>query len=99
MVRWPINAHPIIVMAAIAISLDYISIGIDSLITIGLDCISIGVDGGFDGGLMVGSMVGYSIHSTWPCWTVDLSKVFDSSDERFLWLSAKRVLRAIIIVF
>ncbi len=50
MVRGPINAHPIIVMAAIAISLDCILIGIVSLITIGLDCVSIGVDGGFDSG-------------------------------------------------
>jgi hypothetical protein len=42
------NAHPIIVMAAIAIGLDCISIGIVGSIAIGLDCISIGVGGGFD---------------------------------------------------
>ncbi len=29
-------------------------------------------------GLTVGSMVG----STWLCWAINLSKVFDSSDER-----------------
>jgi hypothetical protein len=47
---------------------------------------------------MVGSMVGCLIDSTWPCWAVDLSKAFDSSDEKLLWLSVKRVLRAIIKV-
>jgi hypothetical protein len=50
MARWPINAHPIIVMAAIAIGLDCILIDIVSLIRIGSDHISIGVDGGFDSG-------------------------------------------------
>jgi hypothetical protein len=43
-------------------------------------------------------MVGHSIDSTWLCWANDLSKAFDSSDKRLLRLSAKRVLRAIIIV-
>jgi hypothetical protein len=42
--------HPIIVMVAIVIGLDCISIGIVGLIAIGLDRISIGVHGGFDGG-------------------------------------------------
>ncbi len=55
MARWPINAHPIIVMAAIAIGLDCISIGIVGLIVIGLDHIMIRVDGGFNGGLDSGS--------------------------------------------
>ncbi len=50
MERWPMNAHPIIMMVAIAIGLDRISIGIVGLIAINLDHISIGVDGGFDGG-------------------------------------------------
>ncbi len=51
MARWPINAHPIIVMAAIAISLDCILIGIViKSIAISLDCILMGIDSGFDGG-------------------------------------------------
>ncbi len=37
-------------------------------------------------GLMVGStvglMVGLMVGSTWPCWAIDLSKAFDSSDKR-----------------
>ncbi len=55
MARWHINAHPIIVMAAIAIGLDCISIGIVVLIVIGLDQILIGADSGFNGGLDSGS--------------------------------------------
>ncbi len=55
MARWPINTHPIIVMAAIAIGLDRISIGIAGLIVIGLDRILIGVNGGFDSGFGCGS--------------------------------------------
>jgi hypothetical protein len=35
--------------------------------------------------------VGYLINSTWPCWAIDLSKAFDSSDKRLLRLSAERV--------
>jgi hypothetical protein len=50
MAWWPINAHPIILMAAIAIGLNHISIGIIGLIAIGLDHISIGVNGGLNGG-------------------------------------------------
>jgi hypothetical protein len=50
MARLPINAHQIIVMVAIAIGLDRISIGIVGSIAIGLDGILIGVNGGFDGG-------------------------------------------------
>ncbi len=42
--------HLTIIMAAIAIGLDFILIDIVGLIAISLDCISIGVDGGFDGG-------------------------------------------------
>ncbi len=49
-------------------------------------------------GSMLGLMVDHLINSTWSCWAIDLSKAFDSSDERLLWLSADRVLRAIIIV-
>jgi hypothetical protein len=41
-------------------------------------------------GLMVGSMVG----STLLCWAINLSKAFDSSDERLSRLSAERVYRA-----
>ncbi len=41
----------------------------------------------FKAGLMVGLMVS----STWLCWAINLSKAFDSSDERLLRLSAKRV--------
>jgi hypothetical protein len=50
MVRWHIKVHPIIVMVAIAINLDCISIDIVGLIAMGSDCIPIGVDGGFDSG-------------------------------------------------
>jgi hypothetical protein len=50
MARWPIYTHPIIVMMAIAIGLDRISISTVGLIAISYDRISIGVDGGFDGG-------------------------------------------------
>jgi hypothetical protein len=48
------NAHPITVMATIAIGLYRILIGIVGLIAIGSDCISIGVDGGFAGGFVSG---------------------------------------------
>jgi hypothetical protein len=54
MAKWPINTHPNIVMAAIAVGLDHISIGIVGLIAIGSDRISIGVDGGFNSGFDVG---------------------------------------------
>ncbi len=80
MARWPVNAHPIIVMTVIAIGLDSISIGIVGSIAIGLDHTSIG----FDSGLTVGSTVGCSIDSTWLYWAIDLSKAFDSSDKRLL---------------
>jgi hypothetical protein len=55
MARWPIHAHSIIVMTAIAIGLDHTSIGIVGLIAIGLGCISIGINGGFNGGFDGGS--------------------------------------------
>ena len=55
MARWPINAHPIIVMVAIVIGLDCILIGIVHLIAIGLDRILIGVNGGFNRGFNSGS--------------------------------------------
>ncbi len=42
-------------------------------------------------GSTVGSTVGLMVGSTWLCWAINLSKAFDSSDERFLRLSAKRV--------
>jgi hypothetical protein len=31
---------------------------------------------------MVGSKVGLMVGSTWLCWAINLSKAFDSSDER-----------------
>jgi hypothetical protein len=30
----------------------------------------------------VGSMVGSTVNSTWLCWAINLSKAFDSSDEK-----------------
>ncbi len=33
-------------------------------------------------GSMVGSTVGSMVGLTWLCWAIDLSKAFDSSDER-----------------
>jgi hypothetical protein len=33
-------------------------------------------------GSKVGSTVGLTVGSTWLCWAIDLSKAFDSSDER-----------------
>jgi hypothetical protein len=91
-------------MAAIAIDLDCISIGIVvELIAIILDCLLMSISTNqlqsawivyrwmttvvSTVGLTVGSTVG----STWLCWAINLSKVFNSSDERLLWLSTKRV--------
>jgi hypothetical protein len=51
----------------------------------------IGFDGRFDGefnGWLDGGFDGWFI---WLCWAIDLSKAFDSSDERLLRLSAMRV--------
>ena len=42
-------------------------------------------------GSKVGSKVGLTVGLSWLCWAIDLSKAFDSSDERLLRLSAKRV--------
>jgi hypothetical protein len=42
-------------------------------------------------GSTVGLTVGSTVESTWLCWAIDLSNVFDSSDEKLLRLSAKRV--------
>jgi hypothetical protein len=42
-------------------------------------------------GLTVGLTVGRLINYTWPCWAINLSKAFDSPDERLLLLSAKGV--------
>jgi hypothetical protein len=33
-------------------------------------------------GLTVGSKVGLTVGSTWLCWAINLSKAFDSSDEK-----------------
>ncbi len=40
---------------------------------------------------MVGSTVGLMVSSTWLCGAIHLSKAFNSSAERLLWLSTKRV--------
>ncbi len=64
----------------------YIDEYIVESIAISSDCISMGINGGFNGGFDGGSF-----NFTWPCWAIDLSKAFDSSDERLLRLSAKRV--------
>jgi hypothetical protein len=54
MARWPINTW-MCGVAAIAISLDRLSIGIVvESIAISLDCLSMDVDGGFDGGFNSG---------------------------------------------
>jgi hypothetical protein len=37
------------------------------------------------------STVVSTVGSTWLCWAINLSKAFNSSDERLLRLSAKRV--------
>jgi hypothetical protein len=104
------------VMAAIAINLDCILIGIIAkLIAISSDCVlmiilsnqlqsarivhrwmstmvlMVGSTVGSMVGSTVGSMVGLMVGSTWLCWAINLSEVFDSSDERLLRLSAKRV--------
>jgi hypothetical protein len=42
-------------------------------------------------GLTVGLKVGLTVGSTWLCWAIDLSKAYDSSEEIFLLLSAKRI--------
>ncbi len=42
-------------------------------------------------GLTAGSTVGLMVGSTWLCWAIDLSKAFDSSEERLLLLSVERV--------
>jgi hypothetical protein len=60
MARWPTNAHPIIVMAAIAISLYRILIGIVGSIAISSDCTWISVNGGFIGGLNGGLNGGFN---------------------------------------
>ncbi len=87
-------------MAAIAIGLDHISIGIVvkliaiyivKPIAISLDRVLMDVDGGLTVGLTVGSTVGLTVGSTWLCWAINLSEAFDSSDDRLLRLSAKRV--------
>ena len=57
----------------------YINWHIVGLIAIGSDCILIGINSGFDDGFFL-------TDSTWPCWAIDLSKVFDSSAERLLQL-------------
>jgi hypothetical protein len=53
----------------------YIDWHIIGLITISSNQISIGIDGGFDDRLFLSD-------SPWLCWAIDLSKAFDSSDER-----------------
>ncbi len=103
MVRWPINAW-MCVMAAIAIGLDCISIGIvvESIAT-SLDPVLMIISSNRlqSARIMyrwmsmvvstVGSTVGLMVGSTWLCWAINISKAFNSSDERLLQLSAKRV--------
>jgi hypothetical protein len=43
---------------------------------------TIGSTVGLTVGSMVGLMVGSTVGSTWLCWAINLSKVFDSSDEK-----------------
>ncbi len=91
-------------MAAIAIGMDCISIGIVVKSTaISLDCVLMSISSNrlqsawivYQWMLtvvsMVGLMVGLSVGSTWLCWSIDLSKVLDSSDKRLLRLSVERV--------
>jgi hypothetical protein len=57
--------------------------------------LTVGLTLGSTVGSMVGSTVGLTagstVGSTWLCWAIDLSKAFDSSDERLSRLSAERV--------
>jgi hypothetical protein len=90
-------------MAAITTGLDCILIGMllnlmQSAWIVYRWVLMVGLTVGLMLGSTVGSMVGHLIDFSWPCRAIDLSKSFDSSDERLLRLSAKRVLRAIIIV-
>ncbi len=53
------------------------------VLTIGLPASSmIGSRVGSIVGSKVGSMVGLTVGLTWLCWAINLSKAFDSSDER-----------------
>jgi hypothetical protein len=92
------------VMAAIAISFDCILIGIPvKLIAINLDRVLMSILSNqlqsswivYQWMLMVvsmlGSMVGSTVGPTWLCRAINLSRAFNTSDERLLWLSAKRV--------
>ncbi len=89
-----------IVVKLIVISLDCVLMSISSdrlqsawivyqwMLTVVL---TVGSTVGSKFGLTVGSMVGLMVGSIWLCWANDPSKAFDSSDERLLRLSAKRV--------
>ncbi len=99
MARGPINAW-MRVMAAIAIGLDRISIGIVvKLIMISLDCVSMSISSNqlqssqivYQWMSTVVLTVGLMVGSTWLCWAINLSKAFNSSDKRLLRLSAKKV--------
>jgi hypothetical protein len=107
MARWPINAYMRVMAAiaigldciltgiivkSIAISSDHVSKNVDGGLDGGFDS---GFKGGFynrfDGGFNGGLTVGFTVGSTWLCWAIDLSKAFNSSDERLLRLSAEWV--------
>jgi hypothetical protein len=86
--------HLIVVMAAIAISLDCISIGIVGSIAIGSDCILIGVNGGFNSGCEGGSFDQFH----WAVLGYQPQQSIQQLRQEDLRLSAERVLRAIIIM-
>ncbi len=81
-------------MAAIAIGWDHILIGIVvKLIAISLDCVSMSislnqlqsawiVNQWMSTVVLMVSTVGSRVGSTWLFWAINLSKAFDSSDER-----------------
>ncbi len=106
MARWPINAWMHVMAAiVISLDCTSIGIIVKS-IPISLDCVLMSISSNrlrsaqtvyqwmltvvLTVGLMVGLTMGLAVSSTWLCWAIDLSKAFNSSDERLLWLSAER---------
>jgi hypothetical protein len=84
------------VMAAIAIGLDCISIGIViESITISSDCVSMSISSNqLQSAQIVYQWmltVGLTVDSTWLCWAINLSKAFNSSYKRLLQLFAEGV--------
>jgi hypothetical protein len=71
------------IVESIAISLDCVSKDVTVVSTIGLPVgLTVGSTVGLTVGSKVGSTVGLTVGSTWLCWAINLSKAFDSSDER-----------------